>query len=338
MRALQFSGRSVASVVDLEDVGLRPGWARVAVHYNCVCGSDLWLYRGHWHGSTYPIVPGHEWSGVVTEVNGAQTEWIGRRVVGDLIQACGACPPCRDGLPVMCRSLIEIGFTVNGGCAEYVDVPIANLYALPDGLSLAVASQAEPLSVALHAVDRAALRPAERVAVLGCGGIGLLIMQAARCAGAEVTIAADPIEFRRDVAKGLGAQLTADASETSYQDLAGQVDVVFEASGAPESVARGLDLLRPGGRLIAVGYQIGATSPIETAKLSLSYASLIGVMGPGGKFRQAVSLLARGAVTTAPLLTDFVNLEEHKAALADAIDRRPGTIRVVFMIAGEDHG
>ncbi|HET6481161.1 MAG TPA: alcohol dehydrogenase catalytic domain-containing protein [Actinoplanes sp.] len=337
MRALQFSGGSVAEVIDLEPPPLRPAWARVRVSFVSVCGSDLWLYRGQWHGNKYPIVPGHEWSGTVAEVNGPQQEWIGRRVIGDLIDACGTCGPCRDRLPVMCENLTEIGFSVNGGCAEYVDVPVANLYALPDNLSTAAACQAEPLSVALHALDRAALRSAERVAVLGCGGIGLLILQAARHAGAEVSLAADPVEYRRGVAGRLGAAETADGSSKAYDGIGrAGLDVVFEASGDPESVNHALGLIRPGGRVISVGYQVGATTPIETAKLPLTYGSLLGVMGPGNMYRHAVRLLASGAVVAEPLLTDFVKLDDHQSALAGAIDRKPGTIRVVFELRGED--
>lgn len=337
MKALQFSGDYRAEVVELEEQPLREGWARVNVHYNSVCGSDLALYEGNWHGHRYPIVPGHEWSGVVTEVNDPGRHWIGRRVIGDLIHACRVCPPCRDGLPVMCEALTEIGFTINGGCAEYVDVPVENLYALPDNLHLASACQVEPLSVALHSVERAGLKPGERVAVLGCGGIGLLIMQAARHAGAFVELAADPVEFRRGVALKVGATHAVDASAEAYELVAQErFDVVFEASGAPESVVRALDLLRPGGRVICVGYRVGASHTIETAKLPLAYASLIGVMGPGGKYRQAISLLADGAIDPAPLLTDLVVLEEHEAALASAVDKTPGTIRVVFNLAGEE--
>jgi threonine dehydrogenase-like Zn-dependent dehydrogenase len=89
----------------------------------------------------------------------------------------------------MCENMTEIGYSVNGACAGYVAVPVENLYALPDTLDLVPASQAEPLAVALHAVDRIGLRPAERVAVFGAGGIGLLLTQAARAARAVVALA-----------------------------------------------------------------------------------------------------------------------------------------------------
>lgn len=336
MRALQFHGGHKAQIVDLPRPKAPPGWAVVKVHYCCLCGSDLWLFRGKWHGNRYPIVPGHEWAGVVDSAPDGHESWVGRAVTGDLIVGCQVCGPCRDGLPVMCEDLVEIGFTVDGGCAGYVAAPLANLYPLPDGMDLAAASQAEPLAVALHAVDRISLRPAERVAVLGAGGIGQLLIQAARATGATVTLVTDLVAERRKVTEESGAVVSVHPSElpelTSYAD---KVDVVFEASGDPESVVRALDLVRPGGRVCLVGYQVGAEHPLETARLPLSYASMVGVMGPGGKYREAVELIAGGAIDTRRILTDIVPLDEYSPAIDRAINRTGSTIRVVFDLREE---
>ncbi|BCL14540.1 zinc-dependent alcohol dehydrogenase [Micromonospora sagamiensis] len=336
MRALQFHGGHKAQIIDTPRPEAPPGWGVVKVHYCCLCGSDLWLYRGKWHGNRYPIVPGHEWAGVVDSAPKGYESWVGRPVTGDLIVGCQTCGPCRDGLPVMCENLIEIGFTVDGGCASYVAVPMTNLYPLPEGMDLAAASQTEPLAVALHAVDRINLRPAERVAVLGAGGIGQLILQSAKATGATVTLATDLVAERRKIAEESGAAAAVHPSElpelTSYAD---KVDVVFEASGDPESVVRALDLVRPGGRVCLVGYQVGAEHALETARLPLSYASLVGVMGPGGKYREAVDLLANGAIDTRPILTDIVTLDDYGPAIDRAINRTDGTVRVVFDLRGE---
>lgn len=331
MRALQFLGGNKAQIIENPPPVPPPGWALVKVHYCCLCGSDLWLYRGKWHGNRYPIVPGHEWAGVVESAPEGAESWVGKPVIGDLISECHTCGPCRDGLPVMCENLVEIGFTVDGGCAGYVAVPVANLYPLPDNMDLAVASQAEPLAVALHAVDRIGLRPAERVAVLGLGGIGQLLLQSARVAGGVVTLAADPVPERRQIAADAGAATVVHPADLpELNTYAEKVDVVLEASGDPQSVVRALELVRPGGRVCLVGYQVGAEHPLETAKLPLSYASLVGVMGPGGKFRQAVDLLASGAIDARPLLTDIVPLDDFSTAIDRAIERTDGTVRVVF--------
>ncbi len=336
MRALQFHGQSSAAVIEAPRPVPPPGWALVKMHYCCLCGSDLWLYRGLWHGNRYPIVPGHEWSGVVESVSGGNGRWVGQRVVGDLIAECRTCGPCRAGLPVMCENLTEIGFTVDGGCAGYAAVPLENLYPVPDSLGLAAASQAEPVAVVLHAIDRAGLRPAERVAVLGSGGIGLLLQQAVRAAGAVVAVATDPVADRRELAVELGTPEAVDPGELtdppSYEE---RFDVVFETSGDPASAARALDLVRPGGRVCLVGYRVSATHPIETAKLTLSYASLLGVMGPGRKFREAVDMLASGAIQADPILTDRVRLDEFPDAMDRALNRTGGTVRVTFDLRDE---
>ena len=334
MRALQFHGQSSAAIIEAPKPTPPPGWALIKMHYCCLCGSDLWLYKGQWHGNRYPIVPGHEWSGVVESVsggNGYGHDVIGHRVVGDLIHECRTCGPCRDGLPVMCENLTEIGFTVDGGCAGYASVPLQHLYRIPDSLGLAAASQAEPVAVVLHAIDRAGLRPTERVAVLGCGGIGLLLQQAVRASGGVVALATDPVAERRDIAVGLGTPQAVNPSELGAPaDYADKYDVVFEASGDPSSVAHALELVRPGGRVCLVGYQVGATHAIETAKLPLSYASLLGVMGPGRKFREAIDMLASGAIQAEPILTDRVVLDQHAVAMDRALNRTGGTIRVTF--------
>jgi 2-desacetyl-2-hydroxyethyl bacteriochlorophyllide A dehydrogenase len=336
MRALRFDGGNKAQIIDIPRPVPAPGWALVKVHYCCMCGSDLWLYRGQWHGNRYPIVPGHEWAGVVESAPDDAQQWVGRHVVGDLISECHTCGPCRDGLPVMCENLTEIGFTVDGGCAGYVAVPVENLYELPEDLDLAAASQAEPLAVALHAVSRIGLQPADRVAVLGCGGIGQLLLQSARVAGATVDLAVDPVAERRNLAVASGAARGAAPEDVSppatYSE---KFDVVFEASGDPSSVARALDLVRPGGRVCVVGYRVGATHPLETAKLPLSYASLVGVMGPGGKFRAAIHLLATGAIDTKGVLTDIVPLDDFNDSLDRAINRSHGVVRVVFDLRNE---
>lgn len=336
MRALLFKGEKSAEVVEIPRERPAAGWAVVKVSYSSVCGSDLWMYQGLWHGHTYPIVPGHEWSGVVVETSPGNENWIGKAVIGDLIDACRQCGPCRDGLPVMCENLTEIGFTVNGGCAGYVAVPVGNLYEVPAGLDLMAACQAEPLSVALHAVMRAGVRPGDQVAVLGCGGIGLLIQAAARQAGAHVELAADPVASRRSVASVIAKRVAHPEELPAADDYDEKFDVVFEASGSPASANSAIDLIRPGGTVCLVGYQVGATFPIETARIPLRYASVLGVMGPGGQYRRALDLLGRGSIDPTPLLTDIVPLDDFETSLDRALTRSPGTIRVVFDLTGEN--
>lgn len=327
MRAVEFLGNSRSRLINKPVPSPAPGKVVVRVAHNSVCGSDLWLFRGQWHGHTYPIVPGHEWSGVVADACSGDEAWVGTAVVGDLLTGCGTCRSCRANAPVMCPDLEEIGFTVDGAMAEYVRVPVRNLYAIPNGVELVAACQVEPLAVALHAVRRVNAGPGDRVAVLGCGGIGLLLIQAARAAGAEVILAVDPLGYRRELAARLGAVSVDEPGGSAQHNAA---DVVFEASGDPQSVRAAIELAAPAGRIALVGYQVGAEAPLQTAQWPLKLLTVVGVMGPGQRFSAALDVLSRGLVDVKPLLTDMHPLADHDAALGRAVRRDNHVIRVVF--------
>ncbi|MEV8156506.1 alcohol dehydrogenase catalytic domain-containing protein, partial [Streptomyces fradiae] len=143
MKALVFEAPERAVLTHRDIPAPAPGEALVRVAYNSVCGSDLSFYKGVWHGFTYPVVPGHEWSGSVVDVNGPRgADLVGRNVVGDLTCSCGTCAHCAAGTPTLCEDLGELGFTRDGACAEYMTVPVANLRPLPDTLPLRTAPPA----------------------------------------------------------------------------------------------------------------------------------------------------------------------------------------------------
>ncbi|CAM5510460.1 2-deoxy-scyllo-inosamine dehydrogenase OS=Streptomyces alboniger OX=132473 GN=CP975_08020 PE=3 SV=1 [Streptomyces alboniger] len=130
------------------------GEALVRIAYNSICGSDLSFYKGVWHGFTYPVVPGHEWSGTVVEVNGPEgAGLVGTNVVGDLTCSCGTCAYCSPRHPSSAKTSRN-SVSPATRLRQYMTIPVGNLKPLPDTLSLRAACQVEPLAVALNAVDR----------------------------------------------------------------------------------------------------------------------------------------------------------------------------------------
>ncbi|MET9145463.1 MULTISPECIES: zinc-binding dehydrogenase [unclassified Streptomyces] len=338
MRAAVLNGPRDITVTEVPGPRLPEGWALVRVAYNSICGSDVSLYNNAWHGTAFPAVPGHEWSGVVEQAPPGQVV-PGDRVVADLTLSCGQCRWCRRSQPVMCPGLREFGFTDPGGCAEYVAVPAANLVRLPPDADLLAATQAEPLAVALHALSRVRLAPGETVAVLGCGGIGLTLLQAAQVAGAQVVLAVDPLSGRAKTAGLLGAGAALGTPEEVADWIAdagpdGLPDVVLEASGEPDAIRTATALVAPGGRVALVGYRVGRQVELESARWPLKLMETVGTMGPGRFMGTAASLVSRGALRTDLVVTDVLDLAAADEAFRLADAPGPDTIRVAVRADG----
>ncbi|MEV0263515.1 alcohol dehydrogenase catalytic domain-containing protein [Streptomyces sp. NPDC050617] len=334
MRAAVLNGPRDISVREVPDPEVPEGWALVKVAYNSICGSDVSLYNNAWHGTAFPAVPGHEWSGTVVESRGGGFT-AGDLVVADLALGCGRCRWCRRSQLVMCPELREFGFTDPGACAEYIAVPAANLVRLTPGADLLTATQAEPLAVALHALHRVRLEPGESVAVLGCGGIGLNVLQAVHAVGARVVLAVDPIAKRARAAGALGAETTlsdpADvAAWIAEAGPAGLPDVVLEASGEPPAVQLATDLVVPGGRVGLIGYRMGRSVELESARWPLKLMEMIGTMGPGRYMPAAAGLVSRGVIRTDEVITHVVDLSDADKAFHLADEPGEEVIRVAI--------
>ncbi|GAA4933017.1 zinc-binding dehydrogenase [Streptomyces coeruleoprunus] len=336
MKALLFEAPERALLIHREVPDPAPGEALVRIAYNSVCGSDLSFYKGVWHGFTYPVVPGHEWSGTVVDVNGPQgAELIGTNVVGDLTCSCGTCAHCAAGTPTLCEDLQELGFTRDGACAEYMTIPVANLKRLPDTLPLRAACQVEPLAVALNAVDRLNVTAGEKVAVMGAGGIGLLLAQAVRLRGGTVTAVAEPVPERRAAALAMGVPAAVpgqpgDLVEFLRKNPGAVPDVVLEASGYPTAVQEAVEAVRPGGRVGLVGYRIEESAAMAPHHIVLKVLTIQASMGPGTRFDEAIGVLASGAVDVDALLSHEFALDDHAKALDVALRRADGNTRSYF--------
>jgi 2-desacetyl-2-hydroxyethyl bacteriochlorophyllide A dehydrogenase len=336
--ALVFESPMQAVVQNREIPTPGPGEALVKIAYSSFCGSDLSLFRGVWHGFSYPVVPGHEWSGEVVAAGSPDVEeWVGRRVVGDLTCGCGRCSACAGGEQVLCEDLQELGFTRDGSCADYMTIPVRNLFTLPEHMPMRAASQVEPLAVALHALSAIDLRAGEKVAILGAGGIGLTLMQAAKATGAEVTVVSEPVAERREFAAALGATAVSDAGGgalTKLMDARPELvpDVVLEASGYPVAVQEALEVVRPGGRVCLIGYRVGQTAELAPSVATIKALTIRGVLGPGGRFADAIDMIA-GGLPIGPLLTHEFPLQDAKKALEIALERSDGNVRSVFRMS-----
>ncbi|MGW5877941.1 zinc-dependent alcohol dehydrogenase family protein [Nocardiopsis terrae] len=315
MRAAIITEPGSLTVGDRPEPEPAPDGVVVRVGACGICGTDLHIADGEFPPSPYPLVPGHEFAGTVTAVGDRAPGQLrpGDRVAVDPSLFCGHCGYCRAGRGNLCANWGAIGDTVDGAFAEYVAVPAANCYRIPDSMSMREGALVEPLSCAVHGVRRIGVEVGERFLVVGAGTMGLLLQQLLQRSGARVTVV-DRNTRRLALAADLGAEATAtDAAEAGGEGFDAAVDV----TGSPQAIEAAFTSLRRGGRLLVFGVAD------EAARVSLSpfriyndEITVVGSMAVLNSYGAAVDLLASGELRTAPLLTDALPLEKFPEALA----------------------
>jgi L-iditol 2-dehydrogenase len=286
-----------------------PGDAVVRVGAVGICGSDL-----HWFGEggigdsslTAPLVLGHEIAGTV---EGGPLD--GRVVAVDPAVPCGTCDTCRRDMRHLCPEVRFAGHgAVDGGMRELMAWPAALLRPLPPALTAEDGALLEPLGVAIHAVDLAKLQAGATVAVVGCGPIGLMIVQVARHRGAAVVVAVDPLPHRRELARRLGA----DAAAAPDEPLAGlDVAAAFDVVGSAAAVEIAVGAARPGGRVVLVGIPDDDRTTFPAALARRKGLTLLVSRRMAEVYPRAIDLVAHGAV-------DVRSIVSHRYALDAAAD------------------
>ena len=323
--------------ISLEEVPVpQPGDGELLIRSTLigVCGSDTHAALGHHPFIDLPYRPGHEVVGVVAAVGeGAGDFTPGTRVIVEPNLYCGRCPQCRSGRYNICRELRVFGCQTPGGMAELFTIAADRVHRVPEGMPDLHAALVEPLATPVHAVAKAGDLTGRTVAVLGAGPIGLLVLAAARHAGAARVVVTDLLDTKRERAVRLGATeaLPADATDLvarAHAALGAPADVVFDCVTREQSMAQAVDLVAKGGRIVVVG--VGAPGPTPV-RLDLVQDREIRVEGTlmytADDYRTALGLLTSGAVDAEALVTATYPLEEAREAFAAAL--RPEHVKVL---------
>jgi 2-desacetyl-2-hydroxyethyl bacteriochlorophyllide A dehydrogenase len=316
----------------LEQRPLRPPGPRdvlVEVVACGVCATDLHLLDGSIALYAPPRVLGHEIGGIVRAV-GADVSHVqvGDAVALDTSVACSTCFYCRENLPFMCRSRTSVG----AGFSEYNVVPASVVFRLPPGVSAEIGALAEPLSCAMHAVERGELRPADSVAIVGAGALGLMVLIVSKLGGATTVIVSDPEPGRRELAQKFGASRVVDPFQEDLVAVVREltdgrgVDCAFEAVGAQGTLEQALELPRPGGTLVQVSVPpTSARLTLQPYELFSRELTIRGSYIRTTEFRRAVQLL--GVLDLSALISRRFPLRDVQLAM-DAARSRQG-VRVL---------
>lgn len=268
MKAALYRGPRDLSVIDVDDPRDQAAdEAILRVRLAGICGTDATEWS---HGPVLarpPVVLGHEFVGEVVEpARDAGRFGAGRRVVSGAGVWCGSCEWCRRGRPNLCSSYRTLGLHVDGGLAHYVRVPERTLVAVPDELPDDAAAMAQPVAVALHALDRSGVRATESCAILGVGGIGAFLVAGAAARGVTELIALDIDDARLATAQRLGASRALNVANVSAEEAIRDAtdgkgaDVIIEATGTSSAPADALAAVKRGGRVLIVGLQARPTT------------------------------------------------------------------------------
>jgi L-iditol 2-dehydrogenase len=276
-----------------------------------ICGSDVHGMTGSTGRRIPPIIMGHEASGEITAVGAeADQAWMGKRVTFDSTIYCGRCEYCQKGQVNLCDSRTVLGVSCDdyrrdGAFAEYVCVPEHILYELPGSVSYEHGAMIEPLSVALHAVKIAANADRERVLVVGCGIIGLFTIQAAKAMGFGTIVATDLSQNRLEAARACGAEVA-----VLPDHLAGEaeVDVAFDAVGAPPTVKAVIGQVKKGGTVVLIG-NIAQEVPFPLQVVVSRQISVLGSCASSGEYPECLDLISSGTINPASLISESVPLE-----------------------------
>jgi len=310
MKALVLTRANHFEYADTPEPAVGDGDVLVRVKAVGICGSDVHGMTGKTGRRIPPIVMGHEASGIIEAVGpGVSSFSVGERVTFDSTIYCNTCEYCRSGRVNLCSRRRVLGVS----CAQFVAVPQYVLYRLPDSVGFEVAALIEPVSVAFHAVRRAAMSLGESVVVFGCGLIGLLIIQAARLSGCGTLSAVDINPKRLEEARNAGADVVIDSSKSDPVAAVRQggegVEVGFEAVGITPTVGAAVECVRKGGRLVLVG-NISPEIALGLQSVVTREIDLRGSCASAGEYPAILGMIADGRLKLQGLISAVAPLSE----------------------------
>ena len=354
MQAVVFPAPDEIEITEVDRPEPAPGEALVRVESSTICGSDVKILHGEYPATSYPHVPGHEWAGEVVAVGDGVTRLsVGDRVAAEPHVGCGECPRCMEGLYNLCEHYgdpayghAHIGFTTDGGLAEYAAVDTRALHVLDDAMTYDEGAFCEAAGVALWAIERAGVTGGDDVVVIGPGAIGVCAVQIARNHGADTVVLTGTRESRLGPARDLGADHAVDV--TGIDDVVEHVtgllggrgaDLVIELAGTEAAGRQAVELARRGGSVVLAG----ATSPgrklsVDLREIVVGHKQIYGsVANPEWICERGLAMIANGQIDVEPLITHRFALEEFEHALAAFEDREAGAFRVM-LYPGRDAG
>jgi 2-desacetyl-2-hydroxyethyl bacteriochlorophyllide A dehydrogenase len=324
MKAAKLFGPRDIRYVDVDRPVPGRGGILIRVKAVGLCGTDLEVYNGTmpylamgW--AKYPMILGHEWSGIVEEVGeGVSIIKKGDRVTGDVSIGCGKCAYCLRGFYNLCLERTEVGLCrgKDGAYAEFLTMPERHCYRLPEGVSFEEGAVVEATATVVKAINKTGIALGDITVVQGDGPIGLLALQAAQAAGSAIVILAGTFPEKLRLGRTLGADVTVNVKEENLRDVVGKftdgigADVVLEACGKAEAVVQATEAVRAGGKICLIGVYETPVSSFNASIVVTQDINLYGSIASPNAFIPTLRLMKSGKIKTAPLISHRLPLSK----------------------------
>lgn len=338
MKAVKWFAPRDMRVVEIEKPAPLPHEALIRIESTSVCGSDMHYFAEGRIGKTVitePLILGHEYAGIVESVGSdADPSLVGKRVAVEPGIPCLKCEWCQSGHYNVCPNVVFPGGPPHDGAlCEYKAVHARFCFPVPDSFTAAEAAMIEPLSVALHTVELANLKPGETAAILGLGPIGLLVAQVARAAGVGTLLGTDLLDYRVEAGRKHGVDHAFNASqedtvETIMDATNGRgVDVAFDCARSSATPALACYVARPAGRCILTGISGAEEDPFPVNVARRKELTLQWCRRFRFDYPRAIALLAAGRVDVQSLITHSYPLEQANEAFELVFNCRDNVLK-----------
>lgn len=309
----------------------------VKIKYCGVCGTDVHIFDGE-KGSAEvnpPVILGHEFSGDVVKLGASVTRFKeGDRVSVDPNVYCGKCYFCANGKKHLCTEMTGLGTALDGAFAEYITVPENTVYPVADNVSYEEAAMTEPISCCLHGFDMTGVQAGDTVMIVGCGNIGLIMVQLARHAGAATIIAVEPNDKRREKAKTFGADIgvnpmSDDMDEVLKAHNIANIDKVIDCAGRTSTAEYSVRYAGKGAVVMLFGLtgpdDAMALKPFEVFKKELT---IKGSFVNPDTYERAGRLLSAGVIKVDRIITDIVELDDIQRVFEERLYAKDGKVLI----------
>ena len=302
-----------------------------------ICGSDIHVYHGKHPFTRYPVTQGHEVSGRIEAVgSGVEGLSVGQKVTIEPQVCCGHCYPCTHGKYNLCEELKVMGFQTTGTASEYFAVDAAKVTPLPETMSYDEGAMIEPLAVTVHAAKRFPELKGARVSILGCGPIGILLMQSCKALGAASVLVTDVSDYRLSVARSVGADYAVNTGETDMEQAlrdafgSDKADVIYDCAGSDITMGQAIRCARKGSTIVLVAV-FSKMASVDLAVLNDHELELnTSMMYRHEDYVDAIRLVSEGKVQLRPLMSRHFAFRDYLEAYQYIDENREMTMKVII--------